>query len=100
MHYTPRALTRLANSTGEQLIRTKSGVLWAILPELTTTGTITVRDGAAADASGTIIHVCAIGLTQAGKTFWGFQFLKGLTIQLSVGTDQCAIIWEAIVSGL
>lgn len=100
MHYSPRAQTRLAAVTTEQLIRAGRGVLWAVLPELTTTGTITIRDGALADGSGTIIAVCAAGLSQAGKTFWGCQFLKGLTVQISVGTDQSLIVWEAIAAGL
>lgn len=99
MHYTPRVITRTAAVGTEQLIRAGRGVLWAVLPELTTTGTITIRDGALADGSGTIIAVCAAGLTQAGKLFLGAQFLKGLTIQSSA-SEQCAIIWEAIVSGL
>lgn len=88
--------TRLANSTGEQLIFAGRVLLYAILPEVTTTGTITVRDGAVADASGAIDHIAAIGLTQAGKDFKGYLLEKGLTVQLSVGTDQCLVVWEPL----
>lgn len=38
----------------------------------------------------------AIGLLQAGKKLDGVLFHKGLTVQLSVGTDLAAIDWEAI----
>lgn len=86
--------TRLAAVTTEQLIYSGRCLLYAILPELTTTGTITVRDGAAADASGSVDHVAAIGLTQLGKDFKGYLLEKGLTVQLSVATDLSLIVWE------
>lgn len=89
-----RTLFRSANSTGEQLVIVGRVRVWGLLPELTTTGTLTIRDGAAADASGTTMHVAAIGLTQQGKDFEGAVFLKGITIQQSVGTDICGIIYE------
>ena len=89
--------TRTSAVITEQLIRTGPCIVYGIYPELTTTGTITIRDGAAADGSGTVMHVCAIGLTQAGKSFGSAQgvfFSKGLTIQQSVGTDQMLVVWE------
>lgn len=86
--------TRTPASTAEQVIHAGPCVLYGILPELTTTGTITVRDSATAAAAGTV-HVCAIGLTQAGKDFGGIRFNAGLTIQLSVATDLSMIVWEA-----
>lgn len=88
--------TRTANSTAEQLIKAGPCILYGIYPELTTTGTITIRDGGVADASGTIDHVAAIGLTQAGKSFgtFGVYMEKGITVQQSVGTDQMAVVWE------
>lgn len=87
--------TRLTAVTTEVLIHAGPCVLYGILPELTTTGTITVRDGALADGSGTTMSVSAIGLTQAGKYFGGVRFNKGLTVQLSVATDLSTIVWEA-----
>lgn len=86
--------TRTAAVTTEQLIFAGKCVLYGIYPELTTTGTITIRDGAVADASGVIDHVAAIGLTQTGKAFEGILMEKGLTIQQSVGTDQMMVVWE------
>lgn len=84
-------ITRTANATSEQVICTVRAYLWLVVPELTTTGTLTIRNGAGGDTK----HVAAIGLGQAGKMFGGALFEKGITIQQSVGTDQCAIIWEA-----
>lgn len=82
--------TRSAASTSEQVICATRCVLYGIYPELTTTGTITIRNGEA----GTTKHVAAIGLTQAGKTFGGVVFDKGLTVQQSVDTDRHLIVWE------
>lgn len=91
--------TRTGAVITEQLIHSGACILYGITPELVTTGTITIRDGAAADGSGTIMHVCAIGLPQAGKQFSGgaagIRFNKGLTVQLSVATDLSMIVWEA-----
>jgi hypothetical protein len=86
--------------TTEQLVFAGPCVLYGLFPELTTTGTLTVRDGAAADGSGTTRHVCAIGLTQAGKGFGpkGVFFTKGLTIQMSVGTDITLVQFEPVIS--
>lgn len=85
---------RTANAATEQLVTTGRVRLIGILPELTTTGTITIRDGSVADASGTIIHVCAIGLLQSGKPFYGLIFNKGITVTQSVGTDQMLVVFE------
>jgi hypothetical protein len=62
------------------------------MPELTTTGTLTLRNGAAGGSD--IKHVAAIGATQVGKGFEGAVFPAGLTIQQSVGTDLCAVVFE------
>lgn len=88
--------TRSAAVTTEQLICDHACIVYGIFPELTTTGTITLRDGKVADASGTIKHIAAIGLTQAGKMFGaqGVIFPTGLTIQTSVNTDLTLIVWE------
>jgi hypothetical protein len=85
---------RTASSTSEQLVVAGRVRVHAVIPELTTTGTLTLRDGAVADASGATIVVCAIGLTQVGKDLRGAVFTKGLTIQQSVGTDICTVIYE------
>lgn len=87
--------TRTTGDTAEHMIFTGRGVLFGIYPELTTTGTITIRDTAAVVA-GAAMHVCAIGLTQAGKTFGdqrGILFQNGCSIQLSVATDLSLIKW-------
>jgi hypothetical protein len=86
---------RSAGVITEQLISSKPCWLFGVKPELTTTGTITLRDGAAADATGAIKHVCALGLTQQGKDFpVGVFFQNGLTVQLSVATDLSMIVYE------
>lgn len=81
--------------TTEQVISTRPCWIYGITPELTTTGTITLRNQATA-AGGASMHVCAIGLTQAGKAFgaWGLYFDTGLTIQLSVNTDITLVQYE------
>lgn len=89
---------RTPASTAEQLVHAGPCIVYGISPDLTTTGTITIRDGAAADASGAVLSVSAIGLTQAGKQFGqakGVLCQKGLTVQLSVATDLSLISWEA-----
>lgn len=88
-------LARTAGDTSEHVICAKACVLYSIRPELTTTGTITVR-GAAATGGSNVRAVCAIGLTQAGKSFDGALFPDGLTVQLSVNTDLSAIIYETL----
>lgn len=95
MYQTPLRGTRTTGDTNEHMIHTGPCVLYGIYPELTTTGTITVRDTATVAGAGTV-HVCAIGLLQAGKTFGGIFFAKGLSIHLSVATDLSMIVWEAI----
>lgn len=90
--------TRTTGDTAEHMIFTGRGVLYGIYPELTTTGTITVRDTATVAGAGTV-HVCAIGLTQAGKSFGdqrGIQFQSGCSVQLSVATDLSWIKWQPL----
>lgn len=87
-------LSRTAGDTAEHVISAGKCILYGIFPELTTTGTITVRDSATTGGSN-VIHVCALGLTQVGKDLGGVLCLNGLTVQLSVGTDLSAIVWEA-----
>lgn len=41
-------------------------------------------------------HLAAIGLLAAGKDFQGALFPTGITIQQSVTTDRCAVLWEAL----
>lgn len=87
--------TRTVGDTNENMIFTGPGVLYGIFPELVTTGTITVRDTATA-AAGTALHICAIGLPQAGKVFGdarGIRFQKGCSIQLSAASDLSLIKW-------
>lgn len=90
-------VTRTTGDTSEHVICAKPCVLYGIYPELTTTGTITVRNAAATGGSA-VIHVCAIGLLQAGKTFGrkGIYLSAGCTVQLSVASDLSAIAWEPV----
>jgi len=63
----------------------------------TTTGQLTATIPATATAGNNQLKAqCAIGLLQAGKFFGSAVFHKGLTAQLSVGTDISAIVWEAM----
>lgn len=92
----PKIGTRTPGAVTEFLVHSGPCVLYGIYPELTTTGTITLRNGAATGGSD-VRHVAAIGLTQAGKQFDGILFEKGLTIQLSVATDLTMVVWEALI---
>lgn len=90
-----RSAVRTAAATTEQVISTKPCWVYGLAPELTTTGTLTLRnDNAANGAAGAIVHVCAIGLTQAGKDLYGAFFNKGLTVQCSVSTDRTLVVYE------
>lgn len=80
--------------TAEHVIHAGPCIVWGIIPELVTTGTITLRNTATA-AAGTVASLSAIGLPQAGKMFAGILFDTGLTVQLSVATDISTIVWEA-----
>lgn len=92
-----RYSARTASATSEQVLCQKPCRVWGVRPELTTTGTLTLRnDSAANGAAGAIKHVCAIGLTQAGKDLDGALFDKGLTIQQSVASDLCHVTWEPV----
>lgn len=90
-----KQIHRTPGDTVENIVHAGRCLVYNISPELTTTGTITLRDSATA-AAGTAKHVCAIGLTQAGKDLGGVLFASGLTVQLSVATDLTAISWEAV----
>jgi len=89
--------TETIGDTAENVISAKPCILYGIYPRLTTTGTITTRNTATA-AGGAVEHICAIGLTQQGKTFGpkGVIYRTGLTIQLSVASDLCTIAWEPL----
>jgi hypothetical protein len=79
--------------TTEQVVSDKRCRVWGLRPDLTTTGTITLRNSATA-AGSAAVSVSAIGLTQAGKDFDGMVFPAGLTIHLSVATDLSVLIYE------
>lgn len=87
---------RTAGVTTEQLVMAGKCIVYGVHPELTTTGTITLRD-AAATGGANVIHIAAIGLLQPGKTFsGGVLFQKGVTIQLSVASDLSLLVFEAL----
>jgi len=88
-----RTIHRTAGDTNEHVVHAGRCRVFSICPELQTTGTITLRDAGATGGSN-VIHVCAIALTQPGKSLKGGVFYSGLTVQLSVGTDLTAITYE------
>lgn len=88
-------ITRTEAVVTEQVIAAGRARLLLVIPELTTTGTLTIRDAAEAGGSN-VKHVAAIGVPQTGKVFGGADFPNGITFQQSVATDRCAIIWEAV----
>lgn len=86
---------RTAGNTGEQVVCDGPCKVHGVRPELTTTGTISLRNTKTA-AAGTVVSLSAIGLTQAGKDFNGMVFDTGLTVQLSVASDLSTLIFERI----
>jgi hypothetical protein len=89
--------TRITGDTNEHLISAVPVRLHAVVPEATTTGTVTLRDAVATGGSVTM-HIAAIGLTQAGKQFGsGVRTIAGLTVQLSAGTDAVTICWSPVL---
>lgn len=91
------AYYRTPADTAEHVICNGPCWLYAVLPDLTTTGTITLRDAAATGVGASaVIQLCAIGLTQQGKQYGAYGVLlpTGLTIQLSVATDLSLVVFE------
>lgn len=89
--------TRSVGDTADNVIHTGRCLLHGVYPELASlAGTVTIRNGAA--AGGTIVHLAAIGVLAAGKSFGGVLFDKGLTVQLSAGSasERALIVWEAV----
>lgn len=88
--------TLLAGTTDDQVIFAGPCVLYGIYPSLTTTGTIEIHDDA--DSSDNLVMTCAIGLTQAGKTFGpkGIYMEFGIVIDCSVNTDLGLVVWEPL----
>lgn len=90
---------RTPGDTAEHVVCAKPCWVYGLSPDLTTTGTITLRNAAATGGSA-VMQVSAIGLTQAGKAYAGGQgtfFDTGLTVQLSVATDLSLISYEAAI---
>lgn len=87
-------LTRQTGTTAETVISTAPALVMAILPNATTTGTVTLRSASTASGSAAL-HVAAIGLTQQGAQFgpFGVLFPDGLTVQLSAAGDAVGIVW-------
>ncbi len=93
----PSNYTLCAVQTAEQLIRTGRGILHSMQPTpATAAGTITLRNGAAADGTGTKIQLLPIGVAVRNFGPNGIYFDKGLTVQCSVGADEPLIVWEAL----
>lgn len=90
-----RQIIRMStNDTAELVVYAGRCRLVAIVPELTTTGTLTFRQGATGGSD--VKHVCAIGLTQQGKEVEGAVFPGGITLQRSVGTDIVGVVVEPV----
>lgn len=85
-HYT-------AGDTSEHLVTDKRCRLLSVRPNLTTTGTVTLRQGPVTGGS-SVFSLNAIGLLQAGKSYDGMVLPNGFTVQLSVATDLCTIVYE------
>lgn len=88
--------TLLAGTTNDQVVFAGKCVLYGIYPSLTTTGTIEIHDHAS--TSDNLVMTCAIGLTQAGKTFGpkGIFMANGIVIDCSVNTDLGVVVWEPL----
>lgn len=85
-HYT-------AGDTAEHVVTNKRCRLHSLRPNLTTTGTITLREGPTTGGS-SVFSISAIGLLQAGKSFDGVVLPNGFTVQLSAATDLSCIVYE------
>lgn len=85
-HYT-------TGDTSEHVVTDKRCRLWGLRPNLTTTGTITLREGPVTGGTA-VFSLSAIGLLQAGKSFDGVVLPSGFTVQLSAATDISTIIYE------
>ena len=92
-------LFRTPASTAEQLVHSGRCLVYFIIPEVITTGTITLRNGSATGGSA-VKHVAAAGLGQTGKIMGGVIFDQGLTVQLSAATDLTGIVWEPLAGSL
>lgn len=91
---TPANYTRLTGTTAETMIATGRVVLLAIIPDATTTGTVTLRDTASV-AAVAAFSVAAIGLPVAGKQYgpYGVVCGNGLSVQNSVSGDAVIVVW-------
>lgn len=88
---------RTPASVAEQLVHTGPCLLHRVIPDILTTGTITLRDGRAADGTGVVVSLQSAGIPKGvWLDFGGAWFPNGLTIQLSVATDLCAVVWEPV----
>ena len=94
----PANTTRLTGTTAETVVNPGRCAILAIVPDSTTTGTVTVRDSATAVGSAPD-SVSAIGLTQQGKQFGPYGVIcdAGLTVQLSAAGDAVMVIWVPIL---
>lgn len=84
-HYT-------AADTNEHVVCDKRCRLYGLRPNVTTSGTITLREGRTTGGSA-VFSISAIGLLQAGKSFDGLV-VDGFTVQLSNAADLSTIIYE------
>lgn len=92
----PANITRLTGALSETMVSTVRSILYAIIPDATSIGVITATDTAATGA-GTVVSICAAGVTQSGKQFgpYGIRLDSGLSITLA-GADTVTVIWEPL----
>lgn len=91
------AMLRHTGTTNETMVFPGRCILLAIIPEATTTGTVTIRDTPTASA-GPVDHLAAIGLAQDGKQFgpFGVECAQGISVQLSVAGDAVGVIFAPV----
>lgn len=88
----PPANLTLVTGTTEVSITTANAKLIKLIPQGTTTGTVTVRE-ASAIGGGSAARWTNAAATTTDFGYDGVSFAGGLTVQLSVGTDVWGIVW-------
>lgn len=86
----PMNLTLVTGAT-EVLINAGSSRIVKIIPQNSTTGTVTVREASAIGGGSTARWTAPSAGTDFGP--YGVAMGSGLTVQLSVAGDQFGIVW-------
>lgn len=88
----PAFTLQLVTGATEVLLASNNARLVAIIPQGTTTGTVTVRE-AAAIGGGSTARWTNAAATKTDFGAFGVNFAGGLTVQLSVGGDVWGIVY-------